>query len=124
MKALSCEVILTGASTRVDGSLSIRLSTPELSTPEKAAIFDLAGQNCKMLLQPMGQEPDELVMVNKEIGSKTPSERMRGVLFVLYRQQQEAGKMAGKPFDLFYIETMNKYIEDIKRQLEPEDYRA
>ena len=120
MKALVCNVILTSASTRADGSLGLRFSTPELKPEEKTAIFELQGIELKMLLQPVSAEPAGLVEVKNELDSKTPSQRLRGVLFVHWKQQTDAGKMGGKTFDAFYLETMNRLIEDWKSSLEPE----
>jgi hypothetical protein len=120
MKALTCEVILTSASTRSDGSLGLRFATPELKPVEKTALFELQGHNLKMLLQPMAEEPDSLVDIKTELDTKTPSQRLRAVFFVLFRQLEDAGKMAGKPFELFYTESMNRLIEDVKGQLEPQ----
>lgn len=120
MKALTCSVILSGCSTRVDGSISIRLSTPELSGTEKAAIFDLQGKELKILLQPVDNAPDELVAVKRDLDFKTPGQRLRNTIFVWWKQLEDGGKMGGKSFDLFYGETMNRIIEDVKRNLEPE----
>ena len=109
-------MILTSASTRVDGSLSLRFSSPELRPDEKTAFFELLNVNLKMLLQPVDGEPVELKEVKGLLDEKTPSQRMRGCLYVLYRQKCPPGKT----FDSFYLDNMNRLIEDIKSQLEPE----
>ena len=57
MKCITCPVILTGAATRSDGSLSLRFSTPELKPDEKTTFFEVLNQNMKMLLQPADNEP-------------------------------------------------------------------
>ena len=51
-KAVRTEIVFTGFSTKVDGSLSFRGSTPELSTVEKIALMDLQGLLCDMLVFP------------------------------------------------------------------------
>lgn len=114
MKAISLESQLTSASTRADGSLSLRFATSELQPTEKAAIFEIQGMNIKLLMQPLEGNPDELVDVKSEFQTKTPSMRLRAVLYVAWEQ-------AGKPgeWETFYTHKMNFYIEDIKRSLNP-----
>lgn len=116
MKALTCEVILTSASTRADGSLGLRLATPELSTAEKVALLDLQGKTLKALFQPMGEEPDELVEVKKEMEFKTPGQRLRGVLWIWFKQTADPKTT----FDMFYCEKMEAIIEHVKSKLNPE----
>ena len=116
MKAIHCEVILSSASTRVDGSLGLRFSTPQLTSEEKVALLDLQGINLKMLLQPL-DGPDELVSVKGELDVKTPSQRLRSVLFVWFKQTPDP-----KPsFEEFYRQKMEAMIEHVKSKLEPED---
>lgn len=115
MKALSCSVIITSASTRADGSLGLRLATPELKPDEKTAFFEIQGRNCKMILQPIDEAPDELKTVAKELSFKTPSQRLRGVLFVEYRQ-----KKPDQGFEEYYLKEMERIIEYRKSKLEPE----
>lgn len=113
MKAITCEVVLTSASTRSDGSLGLRLATPELKPDEKTVFFELLNHPLKMLLQPM-EAPDELKDVKKEFQTKTPSQRLRAVYFILWKQANEPGE-----FEHFYETKMNEEIEKIKRQLNP-----
>lgn len=115
MKALSCDVILTGAATRSDGSLGLRLATPELKPDEKTAIFELLNQNLKMLLQPGDGAPDGLTDVKGEFDTKTPSQRLRSTIFVWWKQQNEPGE-----FDDFYRKKMEVLIDFVKDQLKPE----
>lgn len=114
MKAITCEVQLTGAATRADGSLSLRFGTPELSADEKAAFMELQNMNLKMLLQPMGENPAELKDVKKELETKTPSMRLRATLFVAWRQAGEPGE-----FETFYRHRMENIINGVKRELQP-----
>lgn len=114
MKALSLESQLSSASTRADGSLSLRFATPELTPVEKAALFEIQGMNLRLLIQPLEGQPDELLDVKQEFQTKTPSMRLRAVLFVAWEQ-------AGKPgqFEDFYRHKMEFYIQDVKNHLQP-----
>jgi hypothetical protein len=49
---------------------------------------------------------------------KTPSERLRAALYVLYRQETK-GQDAPETFDEFYKRRMNKLIDFITAKLEP-----
>lgn len=114
MKAISIDLILTSASTRQDRSLGLRFSTPELGPDEKTAIFELQGQLLKAIFQPAdGTAPDALVQVKATLDQKSPSQRLRAVFYLLWKQNDEA-----IDFEVFYREEMNKLIEWVKRKLE------
>lgn len=114
MKAITCDAILTSASTRADGSLGLRFSTPELKPEEKTVFFELLNMNLKMLLQPEGSGEVEMREVKAQFDYKTPSVRLRAVLFVLWKQSGEQGE-----FDDFYRHQMNVIIEETKSKLAP-----
>jgi hypothetical protein len=111
MKAITCPVILTGASTRVDGSIGLKFATPELSASDKAAFFELLNLNMTMLLQPSGEEPKELKEVKGEFDTKTPGQRLRAVLYVLWKETDGTGE-----FEEFYRRRMNSIIDKIKEK--------
>lgn len=113
-KALTCEVQLTGCATRSDGSLSLRFGTPELKVDEKAAFMELQGLNCKLLLQPMTGEPSELKDVRTELETKTPSMRLRAVLYVAWDQEGKNGE-----WEDYYRRKMESIINHIKSKLKP-----
>ena len=114
MQALTCDVILEGCSTRADGSLSVRFSTPELSADEKTVFFELQKHELKMLLQPKSDAPSGLKDVKGEFDRKTPSLRLRNVLFVEWRQQGEQGD-----FEDYYRKRIESYIVSVKNHLKP-----
>lgn len=113
MKSIQTQVIITGIRSKVDKSLGISLTTPELTTNEKAIFMDLQGVNCDMLITPL-DENVETEKINKEMDTKTPSQRLRAVLFVFYQQANET-----KSFEEFYKEKMEKFIDIVKSKLEP-----
>ncbi len=113
-KAISCSMVLTGARTRQDGSLGLSMATPELEPSAKTAFFELMNLNLKVIIQPMDEAPDSLVDVKAEFENKSPGQRLRAVLFVLWKQQQELGE-----FSDFYRHQMNALIEQVKGRLQP-----
>lgn len=114
MKAIISEVQLTGASTRSDGSLSLRFATPELDPSAKTAFMELQNMTLKMILQPVSGEPSEIKDIKTEFNTKTPSMRLRAVLYVAWEQ-------AGRPgeWETFYSKKMEFYINDVKSHLAP-----
>lgn len=114
MNALNCPVILTSASTRADRSLGLRFSTPELSSTEKAAIMDLQGMELSMFLKPADGLITGLTEVKSELEEKTPSQRLRAVLFLLWKQAGDAIE-----FEQYYRQKMNGIIEHLKTKLNP-----
>lgn len=113
-KAISTEAIFTRFSSRVDGSMSFGGCTPELAVPEKVALMALHGLNVKLLIQPMDSVPDELVIVKTDVEQRTPSERLRAVLFI---QAKQLG--CEKDFDRYYRTRMSEIVEAEKSKLEP-----
>lgn len=114
MKAVTCPVILSSAATRSDGSLSLKFSTPELEASEKTAFFELLNLNLKLLLQPADGVPVELKEVKGQFDKKTPSARLRAVLFVFWKQADGTGD-----FEDFYRKRIDDVIELFKKKLEP-----
>lgn len=72
----------------VEGWLAFAPNESETDTPDTPASLDLA----------------------------SPSQRLRSVLFVLYKSETEKGRYAGL-FEAFYNEHMEKLIEFIKKKL-------
>lgn len=121
MKALVSQAIFSSFSSRADGSLSARFSTPELSATEKAAFFELQNKNCRLLIEPMDYAVDGKTEIKNPLGNKKPSERLRAVLFVLHKQLCEKGKLVDQSYDDFYLKHMDAIIQSVKDQLEPEE---
>jgi len=116
MNAISLDAIFSSFGSRVDGSLSFRGVTPELTTSEKVTLMELHNRNVKLLIQPMDEPPELIVEVKSKLGFKTPSQRLRAILFIAFSQQ----KPPDTTFDEFYSRRMDEIIERQKQQLEPE----
>jgi hypothetical protein len=113
-KALRFEALMTGFSSRVDQSLSFRGVTPELSTIEKVALMGLQNVLCEVLLFPKDQQNAEVLKVEKEVIHKSPSQRLRSVIFLLWKQTGEE-----LPFEVYYAQTMERIIDHLKSKLPP-----
>lgn len=115
MQAIKLEAIFTGFSSRVDGSLSFRGSTPELSVPEKVAMMSLQGVLTETLIYPKEERNVDVVEVTTGLEHKTPSQRMRAVLFLLWKEAK-----TDEPFETFYGKRMESLIEWLKSKLPDE----
>lgn len=120
MKALVTAAIFTSFTSKADGSLSGRLVTPELNPTEKAAFMELQNRNVRLLIEPQDYAVDGKAEIKNPLGTKSPSVRLRSVLFVLFKQLTAKGKNVENSFDEFYVRHMDAVIESYKEQLEPE----
>lgn len=120
MQPIVLNVILGRVATKSDGSLSLNFSTSEMDAMETTVLIKLCRINLKMQLTPVGEPIEAPVEVKSELNPKTAGQRLRAVLFVLFRQWTESGKIKGVMFEQFYSEQMERFIQDIKGQLEPE----
>lgn len=105
--------ILEGVSPLKDGGMSLRFHTNEIKDPkEKAALMDFY-QNFGWIQfsdQSIHAVPKEAPV--REAGDKTPSQRLRSVLYVLW--QERYGDMT---FDEYYRQQIEKIIDRIKQEL-------
>ena len=113
MKAIKLNAVIKGLSARVDRSLSLNVSTPELTSEEKAELMNLQSVNIELYIKPLEEAPDAVITIDKELNQKTPSQRLRNVLYVLHQQQG-----IKDDFDIFYKHNMNSIIEKLKDKLE------
>ena len=114
MKAIVLDAVLSGFRSRKDRSMGFSVSTPELEIAHKVALMELEGINVRVLLEPKDYTVESKVVVDKEIHSKTPSERLRSVLYIKFKQQSEV-----KDFTEYYLKEMDRVIETEKSTLEP-----
>lgn len=115
MKTLVLDAIVGSFTSRKDKSMGFRVSTPEMDAREKVALMELEGVNVRMLLEPKDYVAEEKVEVSRELKAKTCSERLRAVLFVKFRQQNDTGNN----FDDWYRNEMNRIIDAEKATLQP-----
>ena len=107
-------VLIDSIRTLKDRSVKIVLETREFSPDESAILFSLRGSEAWALLSPAPLEeddiPDEPVY---QSSGKSPSQRLRNVLYVLWQQKGSIGE-----FDTFYRERIEGIIAKIKEKLE------
>lgn len=112
MKAILTPCILTSIRSRADGSIGLSFVTPELNSAERVAFFDLLNMNTKMLLAPIEDDAPP-VEVKSKMEHKTPSQQLRAVLFVFWRQEGSVGD-----FEAFYRAKISQFVESVKSKLD------
>ena len=113
MKAIVLDSILSGFRSRKDKSMGFSASTLELRTDEKVALMELEGLNVRLLIEPKDYVVEGKVEVKSDSSFKTPSQRLRSILFVKYRQDNPV-----ETFDKYYESEMDKVCNEIKSKLE------
>tara|TARA_R110001632_G_scaffold232990_2_gene375852 strand:+ start:941 stop:1333 length:393 start_codon:yes stop_codon:yes gene_type:complete len=116
-------------STLADGSLRVYLGTPELTSETMVNLFGMIKKPGYILISTSTINQDQVDAVEKattnvEFSEKTPSQRMRGVMYKLWEKTQpktmngDTGEMEYVDFDLFYKRQMNKIIDHFKTKLD------
>jgi len=119
MDGLLLPIIVSSIRSLKDGSVSVCVETQELSSSKAGELFSLRKKVAMMYLSPKDtvtqKEIDQVNAFDAEIEAKTPSKRLRDVLYVLFTQQPEGYK----EFDAFYKFKMNIITEHLKSKLNP-----
>lgn len=103
--------------TMVDGGNSVLLHTNEMSPQQTMKLFGLKGKAAWWMGKPNKLEVGDIPEIDadiKEVG-KSPSTRLRSVLYILWDQQ--ADKQKYPEFEVYYRAKMELIIEGIKEKL-------
>jgi hypothetical protein len=111
-KIFTVPAILTRCSSMVDGGVSLGFHTKELTSEEKVKIMEFHNQAGYLLFKENEIMDADIPVADAEIESKTPSQRLRGAMFVWWKQMGEKGD-----FEEFYRSKMNHIIEQVKGKL-------
>jgi hypothetical protein len=106
--------VITSIRSKVDKSLGLSIETPELSNAEKVEFMNLQGINISLTITPTDTNEQETIEVTSEAEPKSRSQKLRSVLYVLFKQ-----KYAEKypTFTDFYNSKMDTWIDNIKETL-------
>lgn len=118
MKKLIAAGILTSYRPKADGSFSITISTNELTALQKVELDSLFMKYIYVLLKDTEiDEADNQLFdsIDLELSNgKTPSQRLRSTLFILYNQDS----LGYKEFKDYYIFRMEKIINYYKNKID------
>lgn len=107
--------------TLADKSIKVTLVTQELSGDKAGQIIGIAHQHVYFAIKPEPfLKPDIAAVESLKVDMddtkiKSPSRRLRDVLFVLH--QQDNGGI--EDFEVFYVTRMERLIKQIKDKLNP-----
>lgn len=111
---VSFPCIVDGVASKKDRSLKVTLGLPELPPNEAAVLLSLANKEGVCYLSPNALQESELLPVDSDAPKgKTPSQRFRSVLFLLWKQQGSKGD-----FSQYYATHYERLIEQIKEKLD------
>jgi hypothetical protein len=115
---ISIPAVISKITTMADKTLRLQVDCQETTPDIKADIFSMHESygyflfaDKKINKSEFADLPDIVV----EKGEKTPSQRLRGVMFVLWQQKYKATVPS---FDDFYRTEYNKIIEHYKTKLD------
>jgi hypothetical protein len=104
-----------GLSTRVDNSVKVTLGTQELDPTAVSKLFEIRGKYAWVMVAAEEIKFEDIKVPEKEPEfkkDKSPSERLRSVLFVLHKQTK-----VQIPFQQFYEAKMEEVIEHFKSKI-------
>ena len=113
MKAISHDAVITSIRSRKDRSISYSVESPELSSQEKALFFELQNLNIVITITPKDEPEAPKQEIDTDLEQKTPSQRLRNVIYILYKQSGET-----RDFELYYKNTMEVLIQKLKDKIE------
>jgi hypothetical protein len=117
MKAIQFPALLDSISTRKDRSLKVILSTQEMNGIDMAELFAYRDTLGYVTFTSAPESHIDVPDLPIDSGTKSPSQRLRNVLYVLWEQKYKAQY---PDQDVFYIWYMNRIIEQVKDKLEVE----
>ena len=117
-KLFQLSAMVTGVKTTPDQSLEVKIHTNDVATFEKDQLAELMSAIDKQYWiafaeQPLRADDIDTKAERVEKGEKSPSQRLRAVLYVYWEQKGGDGD-----FESFYRSKMEGLIESIKGKLD------
>ncbi len=111
---------ITKVSTLVDGGLNLVLHTQEIDPDSKALVMDLHNKLGHFVFSASDDiiREEDIPTEPLEEDQKTPSQRLRSVMFVYWKKINEPNPIPAVSFDAFYKQQVEKYIDLIKRKID------
>ena len=113
MKGFTVSSQLMGVRAMVDGGMGLNFHTKELSPDEKSLIMGFQIKSGWLLFSPNQISESDIPKKTAEVGSKTPSQRLRGLLYVLWEKGEKIDD-----FETFYERRMQSFINAVKSKVD------
>jgi len=120
MKAIILPAQIEGVATRSDKTLKITIGTQELPPSDAGRLFGMNQRLCYIAIKEEAFQKDEASLMDglnvtaEDTKNRTPSQRLRGILFVLFKEDAKGHDS----FDSFYAQHMEKLIQHFKDKLD------
>ena len=111
--AFQAPAILTRIAYLKDGGLSLGFATNELSDEEKVIASRYHQKFGYVLFKENQYKDEDIPDGDASDESKSPSQRLRSVLFIYWKQNKKDGD-----FDSFYRREMEKFINHVKEAID------
>lgn len=105
--------ILTRVSSRADGGLTLSFATNELELKQKAMALEYHNKFGWLLFKDSQIEQADVPEADPTDETKSPSQRLRACLFILWTQRGKKGD-----FEFFYRDQMEKITNKVKACLD------
>lgn len=102
---------------RKDGSVKLSYETPELAPEDLNFLLGQRNTQGWLLYSPNELQEEDVPPEDSDLERKTPSQRLRSVLFILYKQATDKGTFVGE-FQTYYNESMERIITQLKDKIE------
>lgn len=114
-KMVQVPVLVNSIASKKDGSMKLTLETREVSPEEATKIFELRNSEAWMFLAASQITEVEIPAEKPDpaMGKKTPGQRLRNTLYVLWQQKGSQGN-----FEQYYNAQMENMIEQVKENLQ------
>lgn len=115
MKVFQLPAVIESVRTMADRSLQLKVGTQELNPNEKARVFDLHNKPVWLAVAEQEIKPEDIEVGEERVAKaeKSPSQRLRAVLFVTWNQ-----KGSSMTFDEYYKHQVNLIISRYKEKLD------
>lgn len=115
IKIIQVPAILEGVSPLKDGGMSLRFHTNEVDQDAKNTLLSFYQKFGWMQFSDSAIHEVPRESPTREAGEKTPSQRLRSTLYVLWQN-----RYADVPFNSWYEEMMENIINRVKKELPPQ----
>lgn len=108
--------IISQVKTMADHGLRVQTDLNEMPSEEMAALFAMKGKEGFYFFSPApirDEDIKDLPEIKTEKWQKTPGQRLRGVLFLVWQKEQTS-----QDFESWYIQTMERLIDHYKTKLD------
>jgi hypothetical protein len=113
MKPFTAPAILTIGAPTKDGGMRLKLETQEITNEQKVDLLGYNNTFGNFIFSPNPLQENDIPKEPAKREGKTPSERLRGVLYLIY--METGGKQEN--FYQFYLEQMEKIINHYKLKI-------